>query len=238
MNKRISKLSTLLAFDAALLAEPRNTEEASLLGILGVDEVGRGSLIGPVTAAAAIFHRPLTLEEAELLVLLDDSKAAHLNHEKRIALSEHLKACCYWGLGEASKIEVEQRNVSQASLLAAHRAILHLASQFPQVNLQNYLVVLDGKQRLRDLVCPQRAIVKADSQSAAVAAASVIAKAHRDSWVKTLAMDYPEYGWLSNAGYPTPEHKQAMARYGITPYHRNTYKAVRKAKQLLLGIPT
>ena len=226
-RKRESKLEALLAFDETFCHETAETQRRDYAGILGVDEVGRGSIIGPVVAAAALFPTDLSDAQKTALALLDDSKAAHLNHEKRLNLAETLKSCCYWGIGEASKEEVETLNVAQASLLASHRAILHLGKQFPDCELKTYLVVVDGKLKIPGLPLGQRPCVKADSQSAAVAAASVLAKAYRDAMIILLAKDYPGYDWETNAGYPTPAHKRAIDTLGLTPLHRQTYQAVR-----------
>lgn len=227
-TRRRSRLEALLAFDADLLAA---TGDTVLAGVIGVDEVGRGSLVGPVVAAAVCFHRELTPEEAELLSDLDDSKASHLTHRKRVALSESLKSLCAWGIGEASQHEVETLNISRASLLASHRAVLALCGGFSQCALAASLVVLDGRMVIPGFDVRQQAVVKADSKSAAVAGASVIAKAYRDELMIALAQEYPGYDWEANVGYPTPGHQRALAELGVTPLHRRTYKAVREVME-------
>lgn len=224
---RQSKLADLLAFDAALL-----TETPQYSHIIGADEVGRGSIIGPVIAAAFTFTRELTAQEQTLLTDLDDSKASHLTHEKRVALAQTLKNVGAWGFGEATQREVETLNVSKASLLASHRAALALSNAFPQITPQRSLLVLDGKMRLPGYTYGQKAIIKADSKSASVAAASIIAKAYRDSLVQSWASEYPGYGWENNAGYPTPAHKAALETLGVTPLHRKTYASVRNVMKV------
>lgn len=237
-RNRIARLETLLAFDAQLQKGCLKQHGQAATWILGVDEVGRGSLIGPVVAAALVLPGDFCVRGNAQLADLDDSKAAHFTHAKRVHLAEYLKSACYWGIGEATRQEVETFNVSKASLLASHRAIQHLFAQFPHCLPQETLVVLDGKLTIPGLGLLQQAVVKGDQQSAAVAGASVIAKAHRDNWVIAMAAEYPGYGWEVNAGYPTPAHQKALAALGVTPLHRTTYKAVQQAMQAqgLLGV--
>jgi ribonuclease HII len=228
LTKRSSRLSALLDFDRQRLQEINAQQAISFRGILGVDEVGRGSLIGPVVAGALIFPPDCSLADP-ILKDLDDSKAAHLNHPKRLKLADVLRQNCFWGIGEADREEVETLNIAQASLLASSRAIEHLKAQFPECSLETYAVIIDGRFRIPGLALYQFPQVKADALSAVVAGASVLAKAYRDAWVITLAQDYPGYGWESNAGYPTPGHKKALELLGLTPYHRRTYKTVKEA---------
>lgn len=228
-RKRTSKLKQLLAFDSELLKKAEGELERPFLGVIGVDEVGRGSLVGPVVAAALMFPTLPDKTQANALADLDDSKAAHLNHPKRLALAESLKTFGYWGIGEASQQEIETLNIVQASLLASHRAIAHLASQFPMCSPEQHLLIVDGKMRIPNLPMVQLPTIKADAQSAAVAGASIIAKAYRDSMIMEFARAYPGYHWETNAGYPTPSHQQALHTLGVTPLHRKTYKIVQNA---------
>jgi ribonuclease HII len=229
LSFQTAKFSSLLAFDQIQIAQYNTSNLFQLTHVVGVDEVGRGSLIGPVVAGACCFYRPLTTAEEESLSNLDDSKATHLNHIKRLALAESLKSCTAWGLGLASLEEIETLNLSQASLLASYRAILALCEAFPAIHLDKGLVLLDGKSRIQSLSSPQKPIIKADAQSACVAAGSVLAKAYRDSWVESVTKQHPHYQWETNMGYPTPAHKKALLTYGISPLHRKTYAPVRQA---------
>jgi len=228
-TKHLARLTSLLAFDANCLQEINVQQKASFTGVLGVDEVGRGSLIGPVMAAALVFPSDYDPLAEPLLQELDDSKAAHLNHSKRLRLANMLRQHCFWGIGEADREEIETLNIAQASLLASYRAIEHLKNHFPECPIETYTVIIDGRFRIPGLSLYQFPQVKADALSAAVAGASVLAKAHRDEWVIQLAQNYPGYGWESNAGYPTPSHKKALETLGPTPYHRRTYKTVQQA---------
>lgn len=228
-NNYQSKLTKLLLFDRKLLKAAQKTQELAFQGIIGVDEVGRGSLIGPVIAAACFFpDQSLSKAIKTELFLLDDSKASHLTHAKRLILSQTLKDHFAWGIGEATQEEVEVLNVAQASLLAAHRAVMHLVEQFSEVDPSHCLTCMDGRSALPHYPDPQQAVIKGDAQSAAIAAASIIAKAYRDELVIRLAEDYPYYEWERNAGYPTPSHQKAIALYGLTPLHRKTYKIARE----------
>lgn len=231
-RRRSSRLPQLLAFDCEMLATVGGRFSTSFAGIIGVDEVGRGSLIGPVVAAALAFPpSEFDTETLQALQDLDDSKAAHFNHPKRLALAQILRKTGFWGIGEASREEVESLNVAQASLLASYRAVMRLGEQFPQCAPEQYLVLIDGKSVIRGLPFRQIPQVKADAKSAAVAAASILAKAYRDEMIIRYAQDYPGYGWEKNAGYPTPEHQQAIETLGITPLHRKSYKIIREMQE-------
>jgi ribonuclease HII len=221
-----SRLNSLLAYDRKLLQQESLRASRTFAGIIGVDEVGRGSLIGPVVAAALVFHEKLDALSRKQLRELDDSKATHLNHEKRLQLAQAMKQRCYWGIGEADLHEVETLNVVQATFLAALRAVEQLYTQFPECCADDHVLVMDGKLPLPQSRMHQVAVVKADRLSASVAGASVIAKAHRDTYIIDLARNYPQYGWETNIGYNTPGHRRAMQAHGITVFHRKTYKAV------------
>lgn len=224
LNKRLSRLKKLFAFDQTLLDSFNRTQKVSLKGVVGVDEVGRGSLIGPVVAAAVIFNDISCKEFFNELLDLDDSKSSHLNHQKRVYLAAQLKKICKWSIGESSKLEVETLNVYQASLLASYRAINNLKNQFPECRLEEYLIIVDGKSTIPYISSSQTCEVKADSKSASVASASIMAKSYRDELVINLSRAYPGYEWDKNAGYPTPSHKKAIEVLGFTPLHRTTYK--------------
>ena len=219
---RKNKLQALLAFDAEIRSElPEGCR------LIGIDEVGRGSLIGPVVAAAVIVPEDLSDEAKALLAPLDDSKKLLPN--VRAELYQHIQMFCQVGIGEASQAEVETLNVYHASLLAAYRAYEALGPAEGEE-----LVLLDGKAVMSMLPkASQRAIVKGDGKSAAIAAASVIAKHHRDQWVIEMASQYPGYGWDTNMGYGTPEHLDGLSRLGRTPLHRGGFKAVREAQLAL-----
>ncbi|WP_425040518.1 ribonuclease HII [Primorskyibacter sp. S187A] len=179
--------------------------------IAGVDEVGRGPLAGPVMAAAVI------LDPNHLPDGLNDSKK--LSAKRRNALLEHISAHADVGIGEASVEEIDTHNILRASHIAMMRAIRAL----PEA--PDY-VLIDGNMIPRGLNLPSSALVKGDSRSISIAAASIVAKIRRDHVMQTLAQHHPGYGWETNAGYPTKCHKQAMENLGVTPHHRRSFKPV------------
>ncbi|MDR3435969.1 ribonuclease HII [Telmatospirillum sp.] len=183
--------------------------------VCGIDEVGRGPLAGPVFAAAVVLPRdlppPLDRE-------LDDSK--RLSAKKRERLADIINGCAFVGIGQASVAEIDQVNILQATFLAMGRALDALRSQ---TTVDQALV--DGNQR-PPLPCPVQCIVKGDSRSLSIAAASVVAKVTRDRLMTELATVFPGYGWERNAGYGTAEHRDALGRLGITPHHRRSFAPI------------
>jgi ribonuclease HII len=182
--------------------------------IAGVDEVGRGPLVGDVVTAAVILDANRPIEG------LADSKK--LSEKKRDALAVQIKndALC-WAIGRASPQEIDQLNILQATMLAMARAVqaLHYTPEF---------VFIDGN-RCPELMMPCEAIVKGDSKVAEISAASIIAKVTRDAEMKVLDLEYPQFGFAKHKGYPTKLHFEMLAKHGVTPYHRKTFKPVRKA---------
>jgi ribonuclease HII len=183
--------------------------------IAGIDEAGRGPLAGPVVAAAVILLRPLEG--------LADSKI--LSAEEREALAAALRPVARIGVGAASVAEIERLNILWASMLAMRRAVLRLGC-LPD------LALVDG-DRIPDLPCPAEAIVDGDRDVPAISAASIIAKVTRDRLMRRLAGRYPGYGWETNVGYGTRDHRSAMVRLGLTPHHRRSFAPVR----MHLGLP-
>lgn len=185
--------------------------------IAGVDEVGRGPLIGAVVAAAVI------LDPSKPISGLADSKK--LSEKKRDALyPEIIDKALAWSLGRAEVEEIDQLNILHASMLAMRRAVLGL-------KIQPQHVMVDGN-RCPDLPYPMTAVVKGDSKVAAIAAASIIAKVTRDREMQQLDVQYPGYGIAGHKGYPTQEHLQALTQLGITPLHRRSFGPV---KRILAG---
>jgi ribonuclease HII len=184
--------------------------------------VGRGSLIGPVVAAAVAFPPSLTPAQRKALAALNDSK--QLSAAQRAQLYDTLHAHAYVAIAQADREEVDTLNIHHASLLALSRAVDALIAQWPLLCDTPPALLLDGRWLLPDHPpAHQRAVVKGDAQSACIAAASVVAKHWRDSLVIQLAEDYPDYGWDTNMGYGTPAHKAALARLGPTPHHRLSF---------------
>ena len=188
--------------------------EARALGarlIAGVDEVGRGPLAGPVTAAAVI------LNPDQIPAGLNDSKK--LSARRRAALWDTIHAVATVSIAHASVEEIDEINILRASHLAMERAVAGLPEQ-PDVAL------IDGNMIPRNLSVPARAIIKGDAVSVSISAASIVAKICRDRIMWDLAQQYPGYGWETNAGYPSKSHKVALQNLGVTPHHRRSFKPV------------
>lgn len=179
--------------------------------VAGVDEVGRGPLAGPVMAAAVILN-PDTIPAG-----LDDSKA--LSEKKRLAVYPQILETAVVGFGEASVAEIDEINILRASHLAMMRAIANLG-----VTPDHVLV--DGNLIPRDLDIPATAVIKGDSKSLSIAAASIVAKIRRDRLMVDLAQQHPGYGWETNMGYPSKSHRLALQDLGVTPHHRRSFKPV------------
>lgn len=200
--------------------------ENSLNGLtVGIDEVGRGPWAGPVLAAAVLLDSKNITEE--LLRLIDDSKK--LSVEKREVASQKLieSGSVFFAIGEASVEEIDELNILQATMLAMTRAFDTLNSKIVSQKFQDHIqhALIDGN-RSPKLTCQTHTIIKGDSHSYSIAAASIIAKVTRDQLMATLAKEYPYYGWEHNAGYGTKIHQDGLAQYGITPYHRKSYKPI------------
>jgi ribonuclease HII len=183
--------------------------------IAGVDEVGRGPLCGPVVAAAVVLDlRRLPAA----LAGLDDSK--RLTAARREDFAAVLKTCAVIGIGAASVAEIDRLNILQASLLAMRRALAALP-------LPPDAALVDGNRAPAGLAFPALTLVKGDSLSLSIAAASVVAKVVRDRAMAQLDRRYPGYGWCRNAGYGTAEHLAALISLGPTPHHRHSFAPVR-----------
>ncbi len=194
------------SFETAALARGRTR-------IAGVDEVGRGPLAGPVTAAAVV------LDPAAIPPGLADSKA--LSAAARDRLFGQIMATADVCVAHASVEEIDALNILQASFLAMTRAVAGLSCA------PDHLLI-DGNRLPRDLPCGAEAIVKGDARCLSIAAASIVAKVVRDRLMVDLAQQYPGYGWEANAGYPTPAHREALLNLGVTPAHRRSFGPVHK----------
>ena len=179
--------------------------------LAGVDEVGRGPLAGPVVACAVILD-PDNIPEG-----LNDSKK--LSKQKRDALNLIIRETAVFSIAEATVEEIDEINILHASMLAMKRAVEALPIR------PDHLLV-DGNRLPKNLPCPATAIVKGDSRSTCIAAASIVAKTWRDFVMTEIAQHYPGYGWEKNAGYPTKCHKSALQNLGVTPHHRRSFKPV------------
>ena len=183
--------------------------------IAGVDEVGRGSLIGPVYAAAVILNKSINKK------LLKDSKS--LTKSKREILSKYIKKNSIWSVGKASVKEIEKINILQASLLAMRRAIKKLKKK-PS------LVLIDGNKLPELNNYKLKSIIKGDQKIPSISAASIIAKVTRDKVITNLGKKFIGYHWDQNYGYGTKQHLKAIKNLGITSHHRKTFSPINKIK--------
>lgn len=183
--------------------------------IAGIDEVGRGPLAGPVVAAAVILPRDERLPDV-LVNELNDSKK--LSAKKRDRLFEVIMGCAEVGIGAASVREIDQINILQATYVAMRRAVERL-DRVPDQAL------VDGN-RDPGLPCTVETVVKGDSKSLSIAAASIVAKVVRDRAMARLAVRYPFFGWEGNAGYGVKKHMLGLDEVGPTPHHRRSFKPI------------
>ena len=179
----------------------------------GCDEAGRGALAGPVFASAVIlpkdFRHPM----------LNDSKklTARQRDELRTVIEQEAVA---WAVASLDAAEIDRLNILRASITAMHNAI-------SQLSTTPSLLLIDGNRFYRYKDIPHQCIIKGDGKYAPIAAASILAKTHRDEYMKRIAAEYPQYGWDKNMAYPTAAHREAIKKYGITPYHRLSYTLLR-----------
>ncbi len=185
--------------------------------IAGVDEVGRGSLIGPVFAAAVIFKKNISVTH------IKDSKK--LSSNRRILFSKYIKKNSFWSVGTASLIEIEKLNILNASMLAMKRAIWKL-------KIKPSLVFIDGNKIPNMKNYNLRSIIKGDQKIKQISAASIIAKVSRDISIKKLSKKFINYEWQFNMGYGTKSHIKAIKKYGVTKYHRKNFNPVHKILSL------
>ena len=194
----------------------RGLQQQGFSVVAGLDEVGRGPLAGPVVAAAVILPRTCRYD-----LFLDSKK---LSPKKRQQLFDHLHEIpAHIGIGVVSHRIIDKINILQASLLAMKRGVLEL-------NIQGYLpdfLLVDGKFPI-PMDTAQQPLIKGESRSASIAAASIIAKVTRDRMMAEMHMQYPHYNFIQNKGYPTREHRLAVREYGISPHHRLSFKGVKE----------
>jgi ribonuclease HII len=175
----------------------------------GCDEAGRGCLAGSVYATAVIFPEDYQNDE------LNDSK--QLTDKRRKLLREIIQRdAIAWAVGIVTPEEIDRINILNASILAMHRAL-------DQLQVRPEAIIVDGNRFKPYQQLPYSTIVKGDGKYLSIAAASILAKTYRDDYMDELAKEYPQYDWLSNKGYPTKKHREAIRQYGITPYHRKTF---------------
>lgn len=175
----------------------------------GCDEAGRGCLVGSVYAAAVIFPEGYQNEE------LNDSKQLTAKQRKKLRDIIERDATA-WAVGIVTPEEIDKINILNASILAMHRAL-------DQLKVRPEAVIVDGNRFKPWQNVRYATIVKGDGKYLSIAAASILAKTYRDDYMEALAEEFPQYDWMSNKGYPTKKHRDAIRQYGITPYHRKSF---------------
>lgn len=187
---------------------------------VGTDEAGRGCLAGPVTAAAILINSKLENE------LINDSKKLSIASRKelRLFIEEHNH---YFGIAHVFEVTIDQINILNASIKAMHDAISCLSFE-PE------FIIVDGNRFKPYKQIPHETIIKGDSKYLSIAAASILAKTHRDEYMLQLHEEFPMYGWDTNMGYPTKKHREAILEYGPCKYHRKTFRLL--PEQLLLDL--
>ncbi len=178
----------------------------------GCDEAGRGCLAGAVYAAAVILPNDFNLP-----LLNDSKKLTEKQREKLRPLIE--EQALAWAVASVSAEEIDQINILKASHLAMHRAI-------EQLKIEPNRLLIDGNRFTPYKDLEYHCIVKGDAKMMSIAAASILAKTHRDEAMLVLDKEYPEYGWAKHKAYPTKAHREAIKKYGISPYHRKTFKLI------------
>ena len=178
----------------------------------GCDEAGRGCLAGPVTAAAVILPPDFSNE------LLNDSK--QLTEHQRDTLRPIIeREALAWAVAMVSPQEIDTINILRASFIAMHRAL-------DQLTVRPEHILVDGNRFIPYSDIPFTTIIKGDGKMMSIAAASVLAKTHRDEYMRRIPLEYPHYGWEKNKGYPTRDHRAAIVAHGISPYHRKSFNLV------------
>ena len=176
----------------------------------GCDEAGRGCLAGPVAAAAVVLPKDYKNKD------LDDSKKISLKKRLKLRIEIEAEAIC-WSVANVSNEEIDHINILNASYKAMEHAVQNL-SIIPE------LLLIDGNRFLTETDYKYECIIKGDGKYLSIAAASILAKTYRDDLMVSLSDEYPGYGWKTNVGYPTREHRQGIKSLGITPYHRRSFQ--------------
>ncbi|MBX2833477.1 MAG: ribonuclease HII [Micavibrio sp.] len=184
--------------------------------VCGIDEVGRGPLAGPVVAACV--YIPPEVRAMPFISEVKDSKK--LSWKKLETLYGEITAHCTYGIAEVAPAEIDEINILQASLRAMERA-------YVAIDMTMGHALIDGNKLPRNLPCPATAVVKGDSKSKSIAAASIVAKYTRDKIMHTLAEKHSHYGWESNVGYPSKAHLAGIDVHGITDHHRKSYAPIK-----------
>jgi len=217
---KVSKINDLLNFDRDIRYGADGQLRLDTMRLIGVDEVGRGCLAGPVVACAVEFTDfDDNCEVWKLIHALDDSKKLSASVREEISL--HVKKHARFALGECSPTEIDNMNILNASLLAMFRALKKL-----DPHISSTVVLVDGNKKIPKFKGTQHTVIGGDARSASIAAASVVAKVYRDGFMKELAQKHTKfepYAWHSNKGYGSKVHREAIKMYGTTKWHRMSF---------------
>lgn len=178
----------------------------------GCDEAGRGCLAGPVTAAAVILPPDFSNE------LLNDSKQL-TEHQRDLLRPIIEREALAWAVAMVSPQEIDTINILKASITAMHRAL-------DQLSVRPEHILVDGNRFYPYHNIPHTTVIKGDGKMMSIAAASILAKTHRDEYLRRIAQEFPQYNWEKNKGYPTRDHRAAIIAHGVTPHHRKTFNLV------------
>ncbi len=198
--------------------------------VMGVDEVGRGCIAGPVCAGVVVFNDK-NLTDADLETYIDSKK---IPEHKRDIISEQIKKDHYFALGWATPDEIDELNIRQATLLAMSRAVIALHKQLlKKIDISKGTLFVDGRDIIPLLVpifgeLEQRAIIQGDKQVRQISAASIVAKVARDQLMKKMSVDYPQYGFEKHKGYGTEVHREAVEKHGVLSIHRKSFGGVKE----------
>ncbi len=215
VSKKINKISDL--------DQIKNIQKTP---VMGVDEVGRGCIAGPVCAGVVVFNDK-NLTDADLETYIDSKK---IPEHKREIIAEQIQKNHYCALGWATPEEIDELNIRQATLLAMSRAVIELHQQ---IDISKGILLVDGRDTIPLLIprfdrLEQRAIVSGDKYVRQISAASIIAKVARDQMMKKLFVDYPQYGFEKHKGYGTEVHREAVKKYGVLSVHRKSFGGVKE----------
>ena len=202
--------------------------------ILGVDEAGRGPGAGDVFAACVCFDLN-NIKLMQNLKKLNDSKK--LSQNIRNEIYKIIVSNSIYSINQSSVNEIDKFNILNATFMAIEKSVKHVVSQLNIQDMDDIFVLVDGNKKIKNLDINMQAIIKGDSKSASIAAASILAKVSRDNYMIELDKEYPNYNWKKNKGYLTKEHLNAIDKYGMVKYHRKSFlKKYFESKSKQLGI--
>lgn len=201
--------------------------------LIGADEAGRGPGAGPVYTAAVCFH---SVDENVVLELAEINDSKKLSKHTREELFEVIKANSFYSIKSVSVEEIQKFNISKAALYGMKQAIQDVIVQTEEKDLNSFKILIDGNLSIPHACYEQEKVIKGDGKSAAIAGASILAKVARDNFMDEIDKEFPMYNWRENKGYLTPDHLEAIDKYGMTKWHREKYLRAHFAKNSQLSL--